>query len=125
MEVSVTLKADADYSAPWVVFKGETVDEVGEALADFRQRGLFGSVKAAAEEFKAAPVKDAAQAVKVLQDAGTGAQELPLSMRPKCKECQKITVHKTGTNKAGRSYEGDFCPDENSKHKPANFKWTS
>lgn len=122
-EVSITLKAGPGYDEPWVIFKG-SVDEVGTALAQFRQAGLFGSVKAATEEFQAAPVKDAAQAVKALNEAGMGAQELPDSMKPKCAHGQM--VHKAAhSTKQKRDYEGYFCPKGDKDCKPQQFRWTS
>jgi hypothetical protein len=123
-EVSVTIKAGPEYDAPWVTFKG-AVGEVGDALARFRQMGLFGSVKAASAEFAAAPVTDAAGAVKVLNEAGMGAQVLPGSMAPKCPECGADGVRKTGHSaKRKRDYEGVFC-SRDTKHKPIEFTWTS
>jgi hypothetical protein len=123
-EISVTVKAGPEYDAPWVVFKG-SVEEVGAALANFRQAGLFGSVKAASAEFKAAPVKDAAQAVKALNDAGMGAQELPKSMLPKCPECGADGERKAAhSDKKNRDYEGIFCTKDQN-HKPIEFHWTS
>jgi hypothetical protein len=123
-EISVTIKAGPEYDAPWVVFKGH-VDQVGASLAEFRNKGLFGSVKAASAEFKAAPVKDAAQAVKALNEAGMGAQELPASVLPKCPECGAEGVRKTGhSNSKNRDYEGVFCTNVPA-HKPITFTWTS
>jgi hypothetical protein len=123
-EISVTIKAGPEYDAPWVVFKG-TVEEVGASLASFRQKGLFGSVKAASAEFKAAPVKDAAQAIDNLNKAGMGAQELPASVLPKCPECGAEGVRKTGhSNSKNRDYEGIFCTNVPG-HKPWQFTWTS
>lgn len=122
-EVSITLKAGPGYDEPWVVFKGD-VDEVGKALAAFRQLGLFGSVKAATEEFRAAPVKDAQAAIKVLNGAGMGAQELPDDMKPKCDH--GVMVFKKGhSTKQKRDYEGYFCPADDKTHKPEQFRWTS
>jgi hypothetical protein len=123
-EISVTVKAGPEYDAPWVVFKG-SVNQVGASLAEFRNKGLFGSVKAASAEFKAAPVTNAAQAVKALNDAGMGAQELPKSMLPKCPECgaegERKAAHSTKQN---RDYEGIFC-SKDQNHKPIEFHWTS
>ena len=123
-EVSITIKASGDYDAPWVTFKGD-VDEAGKALATFRQLGLFGAVKAASEEFKAAPVTTAAQAVKALNEAGMGAQVLPESMLPKCPECGADGRRETGhSSSKNRDYEGVFCSGDK-KHKPIEFRWTS
>lgn len=122
-EVSITVKGGSEYDAPWVTFKG-SVAGVGEALAEFRQKGLFGSVKAATEEFKAAPVTTAAQAVKALNEAGMGAQELPDSMKPKCAHGQMV-FKKAHSTKQKRDYEGYFCPADDKDHKPQQFRWTS
>jgi hypothetical protein len=122
-EISVTVKGGPEYDAPWVVFKG-TVEEVGQAVADFRFKGMFGSVKAAAAEFKAAPVKDAAQAVKALNDAGMGAQELPEDQRPKCQTCGAVGVEKSGhSSKKNRDYTGIFCPNDHQP--PIEFRWVN
>lgn len=123
-EISVTIKGGPEYDAPWVVLKG-TVTEVGDSLAEFRQRGLFGAVKAATEEFKAAPVRTTAEAVKVLNDAGIATQELPADQQPCCPECGAKGVAKKGhsTNK-NRDYRGIFCSKECGA-KPIEFEWTS
>lgn len=122
-EVSITLKAGPGYDEPWVTFKGN-VNEVGKALAEFRQEGLFGSVKAATDEFKAAPVKDVTTAIRVLKQGGMDAQELPEDMKPKCDHGPMVfkAAHST---KQKRDYEGYFCPAEDKNHKPQQFRWTS
>lgn len=123
-EISVTVKGGPEYDAPWVVFKG-TVDEVGQSLATFRNLGLFGAVKAATAEFKAAPVTSTAQAVKNVQAAIPGSQELPASVLPKCPECGADGVEKSGhSTKKNQDYTGVFC-SKNQDHKPISFQWTS
>jgi len=123
-EISVTVKAGPGYDAPWVVFKG-TVDEVGKSLAEFRNKGLFGIVKAASAEFGEAPVTTTAQAVANLNAAGMGAQELPASVLPSCPECGAPGVTKTGhSSKKNQDYTGVFC-SKNQDHKPISFQWTS
>lgn len=123
-EISVTVKGGPEYDAPWVVFKG-TVEEVGKSLAEFRRAGLFGSVKAAAAEFKAAPVTTTAQAIEALNAAGMGAQVLPGSVLPKCPECGADGAEKSGhSSKKGRDYTGVFC-SANENHKPISFQWVS
>lgn len=124
-EVSITVKAGPGYDEPWVTFKGN-VDEVGRALAEFRQKGLFGSVKAASAEFAAAPVRDAAQAVRNLKEAFPNAevsQELPESMKPRCPDCGAVGAEKKGhSTKQGKDYEGVFCSKECGA-KPIEFRW--
>lgn len=123
-EISVTVKGGPEYDAPWVVFKG-TVDEVGKSLADFRNRGLFGAVKAATAEFREAPVTTTAQAVKNVQAAIPGSQELPTSVLPKCPACGADGVQKTGhSTKQNRDYSGVFC-SKDCGAKPMQFQWVS
>lgn len=123
-EVSITVKAGPGYDEPWVTFKGN-VDEVGHALAHFRHEGLFGSVKAASQEFSAAPATDAKAAIKNLNDAGMGAQELPEHAKPKCPDCGGETTSKRAhSTKQNRDYKGYFCI-ANKDHRPAQFQWVS
>ena len=72
-EVSITVKGGPEYDAPWVVIKG-SVDDVGQALAHFREAGYFGALKAATQEFKAAPVMVAQEGIQALTHAGPPAK---------------------------------------------------
>lgn len=132
-KVVITLKAGREFSDPWVVFHGDSVDEAGQLLGEFRQRGLFGNVKAAAQEFAQAPTT-AAQAVANVQAAIPGSQVVPqaasapalpatypphqqASLGPACGVCGGPTEEKSGTGRRG-PWKGHFCI--NSKNLPQN-----
>jgi hypothetical protein len=125
-EVSITLKGGPEYDAPWLVIKGDTVDEVGETLKDVRVKGVLAAIQAAGLEFKAQ--KEDGIAVRVIQQANPGAQvvssqELPPDLRPKCETCGAPGVEKSGhSTKKNRDYRGIFCPNE---HGPIEFTWVN
>lgn len=51
-EISVTLKADKGYDAPWIVIKSEDVGEVQKTLEEIHSQDLFTAVGRAASAFE-------------------------------------------------------------------------
>lgn len=43
-ELSITLKGDGSFSAPWLVFRGDTIKECHEMLAEAHEQDLFTAV---------------------------------------------------------------------------------
>ena len=123
-EISVTLKGGPEYAAPWIVVKAESVDQLGEIMAQIRSKGVLAAVQAAGIEFEANKVEGAAAAM-AQGTVVSQEQQLPKDMLPKCPDCGADTYAKSGHSTAkNRDYSGVFCA-VNEKHKPAQFTWTS
>lgn len=117
-EVSVTLKGGPGYDAPWIVFKGDTVDDVSKQVKAARG-GVFAGVKAAAAEFQSATPATAAEAVRNIQAAMPGSeviavednegQELGDDINPVCSKCDGTAEWREGNSPKSGPYSGWYC----------------
>ena len=122
-KIVVTLKAHKDFDAPWVVFHGDTVAEVQQAMQQAEALGLYVGVGNAATAFKnmgavgaqlggqpvQAPAQQYApppQAVEPPNTYSPPPQEAPAN-GPACQHGAR--VHKSGV-KNGRPWAGWMCP---------------
>lgn len=122
-EISVTFKAHGGHDAPWVVVKGDSVEQVSAVLTELREQDAFAAVKTIAAEFQAAQ----ADAVAVIQAAIPGstevvsdapAPEVPASPPRQgltCKTCGAPASRKSGTSKKG-PWAGNFCSSGDRDH---------
>ncbi len=133
-EVSVTFKAHGGFDAPWVVVKGASVPETSAMIEELRQLGAFSAIKQIAEEFKAAPTSDEAEAaVKAAfpnargfptpglaassaspatsQAAAPATQTPPSQSVPPCETCGAPAKFKSGTSSKG-AYQGYACQSD-------------
>lgn len=120
-KVVVTLKADAGYDAPWVVFHGSSNAEVADLIGAAEATGLLALVARASGELKghyqagkglgATPVQSPAAAEQQYQQGGyqqqPPPQQAPPGNTPTC-------PHGTKTYKSGNGAKGPwqayFCP---------------
>lgn len=78
---SVTLKAGTGFDSPWIVFYGETAQEIIGHVKDFAAGGGFGIVRGAAAEFQGTDFPQASGEA-LLQAAFPGAVGVPVSGPP-------------------------------------------
>lgn len=114
--ISVTLKGDGSYGAPWVVFHGDTVAEVRDAVEAAHAAGLFTATASAAVDYNASltaagivgarPVGGPAQAAPTAPQAA--AQTPPGDGPPTCPHGTK--VYKTSKPGAPRAWRAWMCP---------------
>lgn len=118
-KVVVTLKAGGGYDAPWVVFHGDTVQEVQAAVQTAELTGLYAVVGKAAEAFAAqalvggvlgatpvaapvVPTTPAAPATPAVQAGPPGTQA------PSCPH--GVKTYKTSKPGAAKTWKAWMCP---------------
>jgi len=125
--ISVTFKHGTGFDEPWVVFKGHTVNEVSELIAEFRGAGGFAAVATVASEFKGSKsVADAA--VAAVQQAIPGStvvqqpaaqpqqQAPPAQANAACDTCGAPTVYASGTSRKNGKPWAHFKCTANGDH---------
>jgi hypothetical protein len=114
--VSVTLKAGTEFSAPWVVCRGGSIEEVTEILNnEGKVKALLNIAAQAGREFQAVYRLGAAGVTGEVTQVQTTpvpqaqpAQAAPQGVPgPQCKH--GAMVQRSG-NKNGRAWTGYFCP---------------
>jgi hypothetical protein len=116
--VSVTLKAGTEFSAPWVVCRGGSIEEVTEILNNQgKVKALLNIAAQAGREFQAVYRLGAAGVtgeVTQVQTAPTPqaqpAQAAPQGGPPAPQCPHGAMVWKDFTSKAGNHVRGHFCP---------------
>lgn len=113
-KVVLTFKAGPGYEEPWIVLRGETVDEASALLQELRTRGAFQVIREAAAEFRA-EVPTEAQAVATVTQAipgsvvtGASGPAASSSVDPRCPDCSGRMEFKEGSSARG-PWRGWFC----------------
>lgn len=127
--ISITFKHGSAFDEPWVVFKGDTVDEVSGLIQEFRDQNGFAQVAGIAAEFKGAKsIQDAAVAAVqqsmpgaqvVQQPVAQNQQEPPQQAQsyPPCHKCGAPTDFKRITSrKNGKTYSIYECSTGDRDH---------
>lgn len=129
--LSVTLKGDGSYESSWIVFKGESVEDVHAELEKVKaDPRLLEATALVAAQFKAyvlaqkggdapAPTQQAAASAP----PATSSEPTPQASQPApaqsgggfCAQCGTNLEWKSFTSKAGRDIKGWFCPNGKSK----------
>jgi hypothetical protein len=124
--LSVTLKGGKGYEAPWIVFKGNSVDEVMVELEKLQNDNTLlrataivawqfqGYVMSASGEPQPTQRQQAPTATDQWQPPPQQQSATPGPQRF-CQECGGATEYREGTNAKGH-WKGFFCA--NDKHKP-------
>jgi len=109
--ISVTLKAGGNTADPWIVVRGDTVQEVGDLIKGIRDNGVFGAVQRISAEF-ANGGQSTESAVETVRESFPGAEVVSDQQLPdehKCQTCGARAEFKSGTSKAGKSYRMWKC----------------
>jgi hypothetical protein len=122
--LSVTLKGGKGYEAPWIVFKGTTVEEVHEELRKLQGNpDLLQATAIVAANFQGYVMSESGRQETTNPEninptytqQGTHAQTQPAAPESRfCGQCGTQMVYKEGNNAKGH-WKGYFCP-ANSKH---------
>jgi hypothetical protein len=136
-KISVTIKAGSNSGDPWIVFHGDTVDEVGYMIQEVMAKNVTERVRQASHMFATGQTPDG-MAVAAIQNAFPGAQvvsappadvwagtdataqpaqQLPPAASVPCPTCNGPTEFKSGVSKAGKPYKMHKCTS-NRDHNP-------
>jgi hypothetical protein len=113
--ISITLKANDEHHAPWIVIEAGSAEEVERLLRDVMDRGLHTTTARASKAF----IQANGISVRAGESSNSGAsprqpspeqgEPLPPGVEPRnCRHGRM--AFRTGTNRNGNPYKAFFCP---------------